>query len=61
MGCCGSKSVNYTFENKKYSIPIEKAKKLESMSIVAVAKIKVRAMRIKNTQRICSKYLYPFS
>ena len=49
MGCCGSKNVEYTFENKKYSIPIEKAHRLEKNCLVAIAKIKCKAMRIKNT------------
>jgi hypothetical protein len=55
MGCGGSKEVKYTYKGKEYGIPTDKARTIQKISLLGVAKLKLKVQIIKNTQAITSK------
>jgi hypothetical protein len=55
MGCGGSKDIKYSYKGKEYSIPTDKARTIQKISILAVAKLKLKVHIIRNTQAITSK------
>ena len=55
MGCGGSKGVKYTYKDKEYLIPTNKVKTIQKISIIGVAKLKMKVQIMRKTQAIVSK------